>query len=146
MSADLSWIKKAHLAFQKALADSLSEYGLTATQLEVLATIAHTEGIEHRTLLEGMGITSPTLTTIIDGLVQHGYIERRISPDDARVKLLYLTEAGRHLWQEVDGKADPIFEQLIEGFSPGELTLLAEMLERFTRNAQKISNRHKTHS
>ncbi len=44
------------------------------------------DGLEQRILHEQLGVTSPTLTGVIDGLVRSGYVERRPYPEDGRVR------------------------------------------------------------
>jgi len=42
-------------------------------------------------------IAPPTLSRIVAGLVEHGYVERTPDPDDARAGLVRITEAGEEL-------------------------------------------------
>ena len=133
------WLKHAHLGVRRVLDETLAEYGMSAAQMEVLGPIAcSSNGIEHRALLELLGVTSPTLTNLIDGLVERGLIERRISSEDARVKLLHVTQQGGKLWEKLDGLGDIFTERLLAGFSPGEVALLTELLKRLAENAAEF--------
>jgi DNA-binding MarR family transcriptional regulator len=42
-------------------------------------------------------IAPPTLSRIVAGLVEHGYVQRSPDPDDARAGLVSVTEAGEEL-------------------------------------------------
>jgi DNA-binding MarR family transcriptional regulator len=42
-------------------------------------------------------IAPPTLSRIVAGLVEHGYVERTPDPDDARAGLVRITEVGEEL-------------------------------------------------
>jgi DNA-binding MarR family transcriptional regulator len=42
-------------------------------------------------------IAPPTLSRIVAGLVEHGYVERTPDPDDARAGLVRITPAGEEL-------------------------------------------------
>jgi DNA-binding MarR family transcriptional regulator len=42
-------------------------------------------------------IAPPTLSRIVAGLVEHGYVERTPDPDDARACLVHVTAAGEEL-------------------------------------------------
>jgi MarR family transcriptional regulator for hemolysin len=133
------WLKHAHLGVRKLLDETLAEYGLSAAQMEVLGPIAcSSNGIEHRALLDLLGVTSPTLTNLVDGLVERGLIERRIGSEDARVKLLHVTRKGQKLWEKLDGLAETFTERLLSGFSPGEVALLTELLKRLAQNVAKF--------
>ena len=42
-------------------------------------------------------IAPPTLSRVVAGLVEHGYVERTPDPDDARAGLVRITESGDEL-------------------------------------------------
>lgn len=109
---------------------------MTAAQLEVLMYLWEEDGMEHRVLQEHLGVSSPTLTSVIDVMVQRGYVERRISPEDARVKQVFLTEKGRSLSLSPERQAagQRFLKEMMEGFSPGEAALFIEWLQRVARN------------
>lgn len=136
----LYWLKRANLAVWKAMEDALGQHDITAPQMMVLGAVSENDGIEHRTLAEWMGVTSPTLTSIVDGLKERGYIERRQSPEDARVKQLHLTQQGRQLQAQVRSGQEEFMRRLLAGMSPGELVILAELLERLTHNAGDVQD------
>src|SRR5689334_18191696 len=89
------WLRRASLAMRKAVDDELHRHGLTGAQSEVLRHLWQHDQLEQRSLQERLGVASPTLTGIVDGLVERGLVERRLSPDDARVKVLFLTAQGQ---------------------------------------------------
>jgi DNA-binding MarR family transcriptional regulator len=99
---------------RKSMDEALQPLGLTAAQFDVFQQLLHEDGLEHRVLQEQLVIASPTLTNIIDGMVARGLVERRISPNDARVKLLFLTPKAHSLCTQLDAgivRADPSFNQ-----------------------------------
>jgi DNA-binding MarR family transcriptional regulator len=52
---------------------------------------------------EVLSCDASTLTGIADRLEERDLIKRQIDPADRRVKLLALTDAGRHLVESIDG-------------------------------------------
>lgn len=135
MAGTLYWLKRAYFAGKKAFDEALAEHGLTATQLEVLRRVWQHDGIEQRELQGAMSVTSPTLTGIIDRLVERGFLERRPSATDARVKLLHLTAAGLAIADTLDEINARAEAHLLRGFSPAEVALLQQWLERMVRNS-----------
>src|SRR5262249_48708860 len=113
---------------------------LTGAQSEVLRQLWHHDQIEQRTLQERLGITSPTLTGIVDGLVGRGLVERRLSPEDARVKVLHLTPQGQAQNETVCAAIERGQARLLAGFSPAEATLLRDWLQRIVANAGVTSD------
>jgi DNA-binding MarR family transcriptional regulator len=115
------------------------ELGLTTAQIAALGRLYKADGTEQRALCDGLGITSPTLTGIIDGLVKRGYVERHLHPDDARVKQLYLTEAGRALSACIHTIATAAQAQVLDGFSPVEIAELSALLDRIAANLEALT-------
>lgn len=131
-------IKRAHFTIRQAMDNALADEGLTSAQLEVLARVANCDCMEHRTLLQDMDVASPTLTKLADTLVKNGYLERKISEDDARVKLLAVTELGKASFVKMEQKFPEFTETLLQGFSTAERLLFAELLSRLIDNAEQV--------
>lgn len=135
MNGSLYWLKRAYFAGKKAYDEALAEHGLTATQLEVLRRVWQQDAIEQRELQTAMRVTSPTLTGIVDRLVEHGLLERRSSLDDARVKTLHLTDAGLAISDKLGAINERAETQLLRGFTLAEVALLQQWLERMAHNS-----------
>ena len=130
-------IKRVHLAMRKALERYLEPVGLTVAQFDVGQQLMLEDGLEHRVLQERLGIASPTLTHIIDGMVAQGLVERRLSPEDARVRRLYVTPKARALNARL-GELGALFErQMFAGFSTHEAELLLSWLDRVADNLER---------
>ncbi len=56
------------------------------------------DGVSQAHLAELAGVEPPTLVRVIDQLEQQGLVERRASPSDRRVNMLYLTPDGPCRW------------------------------------------------
>lgn len=135
MSGSLYWLKRAYFAGKKAYDEALAEHGLTATQLETLRRVWQQDGVEQRELQAAMGVSSPTLTGVVDRLVEHGLLERRSSADDARVKTLHLTDAGLAISDKLGAINERAEARLLRGFSAAEVALLQQWLERMAHNS-----------
>jgi DNA-binding MarR family transcriptional regulator len=133
-------LKRVHLGTRRAFDEALAEYSLTGPQAEMIGQICMQDGIEQRTLQERMSITSPTLTGIIDGLVERGFVERRVSHEDARVKQLFLTPKGHGLDDVLPTTLDHVAARLLAGFSPSECALLQDWLSRVATNLNADSD------
>lgn len=134
LDSPMMWLKRVHLATRRALDEELSKYELTAAQFEILRHLWQQDGLEQRALQERLGVTSATLTGIIDGLVERRQVERRQCPEDARVKQLFLTPQGRALRDEMAAAVARVQERLLAGFSSTEAALLKEWLRRMAAN------------
>lgn len=134
--------KRIHLGARRAYDEALAEHGLTGPQAELTAIICIHNGIEQRVLQEQIGVTSPTLTGIIDGLVERGLVERRVSPDDARVKQIFLTARGQTLGEAMPLVQRQVAGRLLDGFSAAECSLLKDWLVRVAENLDAPDDNH----
>ncbi|MDQ6724807.1 MAG: MarR family transcriptional regulator [Actinomycetota bacterium] len=87
------------------------------------------EPVAMRELAERLCCDASNVTGIVDRLEARGLVERRMSPDDRRVKRLVLTEAGQKLREEHwDGLTVGL--PLLEDLSSTERRTLADLLRR----------------
>lgn len=70
---------------------------LGASGVSALAEIVKSGPLRLGDLAARERITPPTLSRVVAGLVEHGYVERRPDPDDARAGLVAATPAGQQL-------------------------------------------------
>jgi len=76
---------------------SLRPFGSTRSQWWVLAFLSRDDGMTQTKLAEELDMGKVGLGGLIDRLEAAGLVERRPSPDDRRVKRVFLTREGRHL-------------------------------------------------
>jgi DNA-binding MarR family transcriptional regulator len=127
-------LKRLHLGTRRAFDEAFAAYGVTGPQVEILRQVWQCPGVEQRVLQERLGVTSATLTGIIDGLVERELAERRLSPEDARVKQLFLTPQGAAVGAELAAIMRSVEERLVQDFSPAEQALMRDWLTRMVQN------------
>jgi DNA-binding MarR family transcriptional regulator len=70
---------------------------LGASGVSALAEIVRSGPLRLGDLAARERITAPTLSRVVAGLLEHGYVERTADPADARAGIVSATEAGRAL-------------------------------------------------
>jgi DNA-binding MarR family transcriptional regulator len=78
-----------------ALAEELSDFGLSAAEINALACFGGEESRTVRQLVAATAQRPSTLTGVLDRLEQRGLIERTLNPADRRSVLVRLTPSGR---------------------------------------------------
>jgi DNA-binding MarR family transcriptional regulator len=76
----------------------LRKYGakeMSVPQYRTLAFIYRNEGASLSEAGDYIGLTLPTMSVLVDGLVARGLVNRRTHPEDRRRMTLMLTESGR---------------------------------------------------
>src|SRR3546814_140724 len=76
--------------FEKRLADD----GMSLPQFRVLSFLSEGEWAASK-VAAWLAVSRPSLTSLVDGLVDQGWVERKGSPTDRRCVLHHLTPAGR---------------------------------------------------
>ena len=71
-----------------------------STGVSALAEVVRSGPIRLGDLAARERVTAATLSRVVAGLVEHGYLERAADPDDARAGLLTATPAGVQLLQD----------------------------------------------
>ncbi|MDB5060152.1 MAG: hypothetical protein JWO59_3624 [Chloroflexi bacterium] len=103
-----------------------------------LVALGKEDGLEQRVLHERLGVTSPTLTGVIDGLVRLRYVERKLCPGDARVKQLFLTAEGRTLSSGILEQIALYQSWLLDDFTLEEIAQLHTLLQRITLKLEAV--------
>jgi DNA-binding MarR family transcriptional regulator len=103
---------------------------MTSTQRLALFETAIGGPLRLSELAERLGITAPTASRAVDGLVELGLLQRLPDPDDRRAVRIDTTEPGR---KDVEGKkarAAAALEPAIAALSAPERARLAALLAR----------------
>ena len=79
----------------------LKPLGLTYTQYIVFLVLWERDGLAVGDICEKLMLDNGTLSPLLKKMENHGYIQRRRSPEDDRVVVVTLTEKGRALQEEV---------------------------------------------
>jgi MarR family transcriptional regulator for hemolysin len=68
---------------------------LTVPQFRTLAFVNHNKGSSLCEVADHMGLTSPSVSTLVDGLIERGMMTREDHPDDRRRVRLDATSRGK---------------------------------------------------
>jgi DNA-binding MarR family transcriptional regulator len=96
----VAWLRLARV-FQKAQrahAGQLRCWHLSPAQFDVLAHVGASEGMTQQRLADALLVTKGNVCQILDKMERDGLLVRRPS---GRVNHVYLTEAGRRVFEEV---------------------------------------------
>jgi DNA-binding MarR family transcriptional regulator len=106
---------------------------LTMPQFKLLLLIASCKGLRVGDLAQRLGVTPPTVTTILDRLVEHGLVRREDDPVDRRLVIARLTAEGIGLLQRLNVHSDTELAECMDDLSPEELRCLLIGMEAVHR-------------
>ncbi|MHA7984225.1 MarR family winged helix-turn-helix transcriptional regulator [Rathayibacter sp. CAU 1779] len=112
---------------------------LSLTEYDVLFTISKQEGrsIRMRDLRTQVLLTQPSVSRLVDRLVDRGLVSKCPEPDDARGSLVRLTEDGYHLYRTCavqHGRS--IIDHVGGALSSEELAQLEALCDKLRRSVE----------
>jgi DNA-binding MarR family transcriptional regulator len=114
-SKDFSRAARALALTARSLERAAAESDLTLAQYRVLALVA--AGDERASLLANrLAVAKPTITAVVDGLVERGFVTREAVVGDRRSLRLALTDAGTRASRDADRAMAEALQRLL-GFA-----------------------------
>lgn len=112
------------------------EVPLTIAQLKSLIFITFNEGTNFRKLAAALGVSAPSLSGIIDRLVEQRLVSREEDSEDRRVTQLKATEEGKTLVGKLTENFTGHMSGMLSELTMAELSALAKGLSALLRVAQ----------
>jgi DNA-binding MarR family transcriptional regulator len=112
----------------------LEKFNIKRNHLQILHCLYNHEGISQNELGKMQMIDKITVTKLLKGLVEEGYVEKRDGQEDKRIKELYVTVKGHNLHDEIVAIMEEVTDILFENFSSGEEQIAGELLARMSKN------------
>jgi DNA-binding MarR family transcriptional regulator len=103
-------------------------YDTTPVQFAALVAIHAHPGIDATRLSAVIAFDRSTLGSVIERLEAKQYIQRKPSPEDKRIKLLYLTRSGSALLREIMPSVDRAQARMLQPLKPADRKALLALL------------------
>jgi DNA-binding MarR family transcriptional regulator len=127
-------LRSAYLTLHRRSDAVFMEYGITADQFVLLATLARGQAMTQRELAARMPSDPSTVRAMLLLLEKLGLVSRAAHPTDARARTVSLTEAGVRTFQRAFEAGQEVRDQMVESFSPGEARTFLSLLKRMTQS------------
>lgn len=116
--------------------EQTSHLGLNAQQAKMIGYIhEHQEkGLIQKEVAEHFDRRGATITSMLQGLEKHGYIERKIQSDNERQKKLYVLPKGEELIEQFYTTFSQVEEELTQALTPQERETLLSLLIKVNQN------------
>ncbi|MGE4538090.1 MAG: MarR family winged helix-turn-helix transcriptional regulator [Desulfovibrio sp.] len=110
----------------------VKESGLTLPQMHTLEILGADGDLRMTELAARMGVTTGSLTVLVDRLERGGFVARRPHETDRRSIRVGLTPEGERLFTEHHALHEKLTSEILCDLSPEEADQFAGMLERIT--------------
>jgi len=122
----------ASAILRRAFDQALAPWGITSSQASVLAFL---EEVGHPITINQLArlliLESPSVTTMIDRLSEHGLVERTGDPKDRRRTLVQLTEEGKRLKNSIREPGQQLYDEIFDVLTDEERQILRAILRKF---------------
>jgi DNA-binding MarR family transcriptional regulator len=122
----------ASAILRKAFDQALAPWGITSSQASVLAFL---EEVGHPITINQLArlliLESPSVTTMIDRLSEHGLVERTRDPKDRRKTLVRFTQEGKRLLKSIREPGQQLHDEMFDVLTDEERQVLRAILRKF---------------
>lgn len=115
------------------------ELDLTAVQLKSLFFIDFEGSTNFKNLAAALSVTPPSVTGIVDRLVEQGLVSRDENPGNRRMQVLRTTDKGKALLSRLIESRRSGISSLLEKLNLQDLSDLARILAAMSESMERLS-------
>lgn len=127
-----------HLMVQKSLISSVKDTKLTPGQPKVLDYLKDHDGAVQKEIAINCHIEPASLTAILNGMENKGYIRRSICTTNRKYLNVFLTELGRKYVKRLETEFAGIEKSALKSFTDDEKEQLIYLLEKLYDNLSEM--------
>ncbi|AHF08699.1 MarR family winged helix-turn-helix transcriptional regulator [Desulfitobacterium metallireducens] len=124
----------SHLHYNFA---KLEKVDMHPRQFPMLKIISEYPGLKQSEIAEKLRIKPPTVAVSVKRLEKAGYIEKKHDDHNQRISRIYITDTGAQVMELGRAIISEEEQTLLQGFSPEEIALVREYLQRINQNLTK---------
>jgi MarR family transcriptional regulator, organic hydroperoxide resistance regulator len=130
------WVHRVYQASRNEMYRAFREHGeeVTPEQWAVLIRLWEQDGCSQSQLSDATFRDQPTMSRILVGMEQRGWLERRPDPDDARARKVHLTRVGRELKPKLVPVVETLVEKMVSGIDERSLRVTRSALRKMFEN------------
>lgn len=127
-------LRDAQRSLSRALADRISNHGVTIGQWYFLRALWEEDGLTQRELSQRVGMMEPTTVAALNGMERRNLVRRVRNTRDRRKINIHLTEKGQALRSTLMPFEDEVNGMAVAGLSGNEREALQKALYQVVRN------------
>ena len=121
----------------------LQEFGISRGRWNILMYLSIEEMLGNDApspsgIADGLGVTRATMTQLLDGLEHDQNIERRNVGHDRRAQAIFLTDEGRHLFNQIIPSISRKIAQIFAPLTPVERQTMIGLLSKLTEQSRTL--------
>lgn len=132
-------LRTAYLHLHRRSDAVFAEFGITADQFVLLATLGRGQATTQRELAARMPSDPSTVRAMLVLLENRGLVMREPHPADARARTVSLTTAGKRTLQQAFVAGQELRDEMVQSLSARETRLLLSLLRRVSETFQSAA-------
>ncbi len=122
-------LRAAYLTMHRNTDAALARFKVTGDQFVLLTALARGDAVTQRDLARRTVSDANTVRAMLLLLEARGLVARNRHPTDARARTVSLTAKGRRAYRAVWAASEPVREDLMAAFKPGQVETLFGLLK-----------------
>lgn len=128
---------KAFRILKQETNEALKKYNISSVDWALLGVLhEHADGLRLSEIASILGVEAPFVTQTMESVLAQGLIEKTSPHNDARVKILKLTDKGRQLVPEIETHARNQMRHLLHGATARDVLAYRKILKVIIDNSQ----------
>lgn len=129
---------------EKSFNEQLKEFDLTKSQLDILRYLKYTkkDHINQKDIEDFFHISNPTVTGLLNRMEQKGYLIRKQSSSDKRIRYIEATERTEDIEKKIKKQIHHFESVISKGFTPEEKNQLFMLLAKVKDNLLEEERKH----
>ncbi|MGO3707134.1 MAG: MarR family winged helix-turn-helix transcriptional regulator [Mesonia hippocampi] len=126
-------------AFNRALGTSFkkNKIEISKEHWSILAILREKNGCSQQYLAQKSFRDRPSISRLIDKMEKDGLVERRNDKNDRRLKLIFLTSAGKSLEKKIIPLVHKTIKKALTGIDNENIMIIKETFEKINQNLDK---------
>ena len=108
-----------------AMSVRLVRLGISMAQLSIMYTLQRDGEMTMSRLADVLGVSLSNASGLVDRLEERGFIERNRVPEDRRIVLVRVTQAGSRILDEHDALSDELLREVLSRMDPADVPAIA---------------------
>lgn len=134
-------IRLLQIAAYKLFEKKITDFGVAPRYFGMLKLIEANPGITQMRLAELIFLDRSSLVPILETLSRDGWLERKSSLQDKRVRQVFLTEWGRNQLAELEEQVVAHEEEVSASLSDAEKAILIMLLDKLGDGLRNVQER-----
>jgi DNA-binding MarR family transcriptional regulator len=140
--------RAAIMTLKAISSERVRRLGLSMAQLNILYTLQRCGEMPMSRLAEMLNVSLSNATGLIDRIEERGLVERTRVPEDRRVVVIRVTDAGERMLGEIDALSDDLIRSVLGHLDAAQLAAVGSafgsLREALATTAGGLPDRHRS--